>query len=78
VVTETLARIDSIISTLGLIGETADNDAAECCCFQDVRQPDTWCHRLVFAEWWQEQTGETATELEAAQSRVELQHRARL
>ena len=33
------------------------------CCFCDVRKPD-WCHRLVFAEWWQEKTGEVINELE--------------
>lgn len=33
------------------------------CCYEDVRQPDEWCHRLVFAEWWLEQTGEQIVEL---------------
>lgn len=22
------------------------------CCYEDVRDPNEWCHRLVFAEWW--------------------------
>ncbi len=22
------------------------------CCYEDVRKPGEWCHRLVFAEWW--------------------------
>ena len=33
------------------------------CCYEDVRQPDEWCHRLVFAEWWFKQTGEVILEL---------------
>lgn len=33
------------------------------CCYEDVRQPNEWCHRLVFAEWWQKQTGEVIEEL---------------
>ena len=28
------------------------------CCYEDVRKPGEWCHRLVFAEWWLQRTGE--------------------
>ena len=34
------------------------------CCYEDVRLPDEWCHRLVFAEWWLDQTGEIIAELQ--------------
>lgn len=33
------------------------------CCYEDVRNPEDWCHRLVFAEWWQARTGECIPEL---------------
>ena len=33
------------------------------CCYEDVREPNEWCHRLVFAEWWFEKTGERIPEL---------------
>lgn len=33
------------------------------CCFEDVRKPNEWCHRLVFAEWWRSRTGEDIPEL---------------
>ena len=33
------------------------------CCYEDVRNPDDWCHRLVFAEWWLQRTGELIEEL---------------
>ena len=33
------------------------------CCYEDVRLPDEWCHRLVFAEWWLKKTGEVIPEL---------------
>ena len=33
------------------------------CCYEDVRNPDDWCHRLVFAEWWLKRTGEKIDEL---------------
>lgn len=33
-------------------------------CWEDVRKGDNnWCHRTMFAEWWQGQTGETIPEL---------------
>lgn len=34
------------------------------CCYEDVRIPDEWCHRLVFAEWWQARTGMAIPELQ--------------
>lgn len=33
------------------------------CCYEDVRKPGEWCHRLVFAEWWLKRTGQTIPEL---------------
>lgn len=33
------------------------------CCYEDVRKPNEWCHRLVFAEWWLEKTGCQINEL---------------
>lgn len=32
-------------------------------CFEDVRKPDWWCHRRVFADWWLEKTGDVIEEL---------------
>ena len=34
------------------------------CCYEDVRIPDEWCYRLVFAEWWQARTGMAIPELQ--------------
>jgi len=33
------------------------------CCYEDVRIPDEWCHRLVFAEWFEARTGKKVVEL---------------
>lgn len=33
------------------------------CCYEDVRKQDEWCHRLVFAEWWETKTGIRIVEL---------------
>jgi len=33
-------------------------------CYEDIRKgADNWCHRIVFAEWWKEKTGELIEEL---------------
>ena len=34
------------------------------CCFEDIRNPDLFCHRTTFAEWWKSKTGEVIEELE--------------
>lgn len=33
------------------------------CCYEDVRIPEEWCHRLVFAEWYEKETGIRIEEL---------------
>ena len=33
-------------------------------CFEDLRKPDLWCHRRMFAEWYEAKTGEQVLELE--------------
>lgn len=32
-------------------------------CYEDIRKPEEWCHRTMFAEWWLNQTGEIVDEL---------------
>lgn len=34
------------------------------CCYEDVRKPNEWCHRLVFAEWFERKTGYRIDELQ--------------
>lgn len=36
-------------------------------CYEDLRKPENWCHRTLFAEWWQAKTGEVIEELEEAE-----------
>jgi hypothetical protein len=33
-------------------------------CFEDVRDPDAFCHRRIFADWWQLRTGREVLELD--------------
>jgi len=35
-------------------------------CFEDIRKENQWCHRRIFAEWWEEQTSRPVEELEPA------------
>jgi hypothetical protein len=32
-------------------------------CFEDLTKPAQWCHRRMFAAWWQERTGAKVREL---------------
>lgn len=33
-------------------------------CHENVTKPGEWCHRQMFAEWWERETGECIQELE--------------
>lgn len=33
-------------------------------CFEDIRVPGQWCHRTVFADWWEKQLGVKIEELQ--------------
>lgn len=33
------------------------------CCFESLKTPGQFCHRRIFAEWFEEQTGEEIPEL---------------
>ena len=49
-----------------LLARLAGNAGAEgvvLLCYEDLEVEGEWCHRRVFAEWWQEQTGEEVVEL---------------
>ena len=47
-----------------LVTDLSFNKDIVLCCYEDVRIPDEWCHRLVFAEWWQARTGMVIPELQ--------------
>ena len=51
------------------------------CCFEDIRNPELFCHRTNFAEWWRNKTGELIEELDdpsknkwAKEEQTEEQH----
>lgn len=53
-----LAKIQSLLGTYLNRGKDT-----VLCCYEDVRIPDEWCHRLVFAEWYEKETGIRIEEL---------------
>jgi hypothetical protein len=32
-------------------------------CFEDLSDPQQWCHRRIFASWWKDATGDEVREL---------------
>lgn len=55
-------RIKSKIEAVKKIADEMKKDIV-LLCYEDVRKENVWCHRLVFAEWWEEKTGERIYEL---------------
>lgn len=44
-------------------------------CYEDLDAGE-WCHRRLFAEWWQEQTGQAIEDLNTAEALRQLAHNA--
>lgn len=59
-------KIIGIVQRLEARASDEDKDLV-LLCFEDIRKPDQWCHRTLFAEWWQAHTGEVIEELEEAE-----------
>ncbi|MGW7542185.1 hypothetical protein ACWGKQ_13835 [Streptomyces sp. NPDC054770] len=45
------------------IAVTAGDPRLVLLCFEDLSKPEQWCHRRMFAAWWQEKTGAQVREL---------------
>ncbi len=56
---------NGIISIVTKLDERARSEGKELVllCFEDVRVEGDWCHRTIFAEWWEENVGEVIEEL---------------
>ncbi len=59
------AGVDLISEQLAEIADVAGTDRLVLLCFCDlsVPAPDNWCHRRMFAAWWEDQTGREVPEL---------------
>ena len=56
---------EKIISMVERFDQAAQSEGKQLVllCYEDVRIPEDWCHRTVFAEWWAENVGELIEEL---------------
>ena len=56
---------DKIINMVMRFEEAADQEGKDLVllCYEDVRNPEDWCHRTMFAQWYCEHTGEIIEEL---------------
>lgn len=61
--------VDKIIGIVQRLDRKAQDEdkSLVLLCFEDIRKPEQWCHRTLFADWWQRKTGEIITELEEAE-----------
>ena len=46
--------------------EIADGKPVILLCFEKLRSPEEWCHRTMFAEWYEQQTGQKIVEFDGA------------
>jgi hypothetical protein len=55
--------IDKLASKFRAIVAATGEPRLVLLCFEDIVKPGEWCHRRMFAEWWEKQTGEIVREL---------------
>jgi hypothetical protein len=55
--------VDYFTRRFAQIADEAGVDQLVLLCFEDLRKPGLFCHRRVFATWWQQRTGQPVDEL---------------
>ena len=55
--------VEKIRTALEAVARAAGAEGVVLLCFEDLDDPEQWCHRTIFAAWWREQTGEEVREL---------------
>lgn len=56
--------VDKMASRFRAIAVATGEPRLVLLCFEAIdKSPDNWCHRTMFAEWWQDMTGEQVREL---------------
>jgi hypothetical protein len=54
--------LPTIRAQMDRLAELAGAREVVLCCFEALNKPGQYCHRRIFAEWWQDKTGETIAE----------------
>jgi hypothetical protein len=70
-----LRRLDSfgaeaIAQLFSAFVDASGADGLVLLCFEDLREPGSWCHRRTFAAWWEERTGVQTPDLEPELARL--------
>jgi hypothetical protein len=55
--------VEKIRAALEDFARAAGAEGVVLLCFEDLDDPEQWCHRTTFAGWWRQQTGEDVVEL---------------
>ena len=55
--------VEKIGNLLGRMAERANGRPLVLLCWEDLRK-GKWCHRRMFAEWWEQETGQQVEELD--------------
>lgn len=55
--------VEALREVFEAIAKEAGDDRLVLLCFENLTKPGVWCHRELFAEWWQERTGEVVEEV---------------
>lgn len=57
------AGLDRLRRIFYAIARESESEKLALLCFEDVRKPGVWCHRHLFAEWWEDKTGHEVLEI---------------
>lgn len=57
------SRADDIKEEMECLKKEAGGREIVVCCFESLKDPDQYCHRRTFADWWELETGEKVKEL---------------
>jgi hypothetical protein len=57
-------RTNRVLAELEELRSTYEGWPLALCCFEDVRRPESWCHRRFLAEWLAQHVGEKIPDLE--------------
>lgn len=60
-----LGDVDHLARSFAQLNGGKEPDRLVLLCFEGLKNPDKWCHRTLFAEWWVTNTGEPVAELGA-------------
>lgn len=55
--------VDRVRDQLEQISQMHGNADLVLLCWEDIARPGVWCHRRMFADWWERKTGQRVDEL---------------